>query len=253
MAIDWLFRRKQGTEGTTMAKDKGDEGKNAGKRRDPCEKKRPEKGMEGTQVTEVKWKLGQLPEEMPVAMVVYPGCIEGDRVVYSVRGDDRRVLLEGTALQIAQYSIGDRVTFGDQTYCRNIGRKHMEAVQRIRAEITGTGEDLAAVMRERQNGQYGGFTLTANGTLVTKDSLLNGYFVEKDTPKAGDQAEEARAMELPPKYLGGVELVVSAIITPGAFARVYVPNAAEVRQYAGSQQRVQQPAPAERRLEYRVR
>ena len=47
--------------------------------------------------------------EMPITMVAYPGCIEGDRVPVSVKGDDRAVLLFGTADMIARYVIGEEV------------------------------------------------------------------------------------------------------------------------------------------------
>ena len=38
--------------------------------------------------------------EMPVALVAYPGCVEGDRLTIGVKGDQRAVLAYGTAVKL---------------------------------------------------------------------------------------------------------------------------------------------------------
>ncbi|HIH43405.1 TPA: hypothetical protein HA246_07230, partial [Candidatus Woesearchaeota archaeon] len=97
----------------------------------------------------------------------------------------RVVLAYGTALQIADYSVGKEVTIkGDAVpnqlqgaYKREISRKEKEAIERIVDEMLGTGE-VATTARRAQDGRYGGFTLVVNGHKVTKDSVLNSYFKE---------------------------------------------------------------------------
>ncbi len=171
--------------------------------------------------------------DMPMALTVYPGCIEGDRVTYSVRGQDRAILAYGTAEQIAQYTIGEEVKLSGKAvpekdrakYQRNINRKQQEAIDRIKDEMLGTGEvkDLAA----KRGGNFRGYALSVNGQRVTGDSMLNSYFVKmgfvqegkKKVPKPIDEIGEKdkRVMDKdkPVEMMAGIELVVSAIITPG--------------------------------------
>jgi len=187
---DW-FKGKGGDE--DMAKKQGAQGKQTTqaiqtadptKARDICEGKREPDAKGETKVETTTFTLDDI-KDMPVAITVYPGCIEGDRVTYSLRGNDRVVLAYGTALQIADYSVGKEVTIkGDAVpnqlqgaYKREISRKEKEAIERIVDEMLGTGE-VATTARRAQDGRYGGFTLVVNGHKVTKDSVLNSYFKE---------------------------------------------------------------------------
>lgn len=204
----------------------------------PADRKGEGKGVKPT------FKLDDLAEDLGIALTVFPGCIEGDRVTYSVQAEDRVVLLQGTVDQIAHYTVGDKVNVAGADYCRSIGRKQQEAVERIRMEIYGTG-DVAALARKADNGQHKGFTVQLNGLRVEPSVLLNGYLREltfvqgpdgKPTPKALNELEGWTAVtgkepkdlgereyiqvnkpgtDQPVRLLGGVEMIVTAIIVSG--------------------------------------
>ena len=180
--------------------------------------------------------------EMPVALVAYPGCVEGDRLTLGVKGDQRAVLAYGTAEQVARYAIGESVDVNGGSYQRNPSRKQQEAVTRIKEEMTGTGE-IARIAKEK-GGNYGGYTFTVNGQKVSPTSVLNSFFQEMvyvqdanpefnaDLPDGrdnqqylktsvpADKADPRKVMNgqdgEPLKFMGGVEMVVTAIITPGS-------------------------------------
>ncbi len=222
-----------------------------------CGDQRPENRAEEKKVEQKKFKLDDLGE-MSIALTVFPGCIEGDRLNYSVRGDDRAVLAYGTAGEITAYTVGESVTLSGKDvpeelrknkYKRNVSRKQEEAVQRIRNEMTGTG-DIAELVKKKE-GKYDGFTLQVNGERVSQDSVLNSYFQamtfvqgvildpqtgtvtsikksEADKRQEGDFKPYAKAVaqvtaeDVPflqqgkeVRFMGGVELVVSAVIVPG--------------------------------------
>jgi hypothetical protein len=195
----------------------------------PTDKKREEKQTKKT------WDIAKLPADRSVSLVVYPGCVENDRVTVTVNGDARNVFLYGTAAQVASYIVGDRVQIGKIEYAaRNVGKSQVEAVARVKDEMKGTGK--AAEDIKKKKGQFGGYAITANGKRVTDDSVLNPYFKEmvfvntgKDKPEAlayetylKDQATYAgKAIAAPGKtepivFLGGVEMIVSAVIVPGS-------------------------------------
>jgi hypothetical protein len=170
-----------------------------------CGEERPQDRKDEKNVKKETFKLKDLPEDMPVVMVAYPGCIEGDRVTYGTHGEDREVLAHGTAQQIAEYTVGMpvKVKVGkkEKEFKRNIGRKQEEAVQRIKDEMEGTGE--VADLVKKKGGPHQGYTITVNNERVDLGSVLNSYFdvqTVKDTDK---------------RYMGGVEMVISAVITPG--------------------------------------
>jgi hypothetical protein len=153
--------------------------------------------------------------EIQVALTAFPGCIEGDRVTYATRGEDRMVMLYGTAEQIAHYTVGEKVSIkveGKTTeFQRNVGRKQELGVNSIKDEMYGTGAIKKLV--EEKKGTFGGYTLTANQQKVTKTSLINSMFVLKDLEKDG---KPVLINDEKVKYFGGVELVICAIIIPGS-------------------------------------
>jgi len=212
-----------------------------------CDDRRPTDNKGAKKVTAATWKVEEIPADMRAVMVVYAGCIEGPRVTYQTIGDDRYVLAAGTAEEIARYSIGETVKVNGKAYQRNIGRKQEDTVGRLKDEMKGTGEFTGK--------GHKGYTITVQGQLVSADSVLNGYFVEKDAVqnipvmqdgkqvyKNGPQAKDAKGkpvvdgkgkpvyeqipvFEQKPvldaagkqvRYRGGVEMIVSAIIKPGA-------------------------------------
>lgn len=161
-----------------------------------CDGKRPTT-RDGEQKVEAQtFKVDELAPDMGVTMTVYAGCIEGPRATYGTSGKNRLVLAHGTAQQIAQYTIGQEVEVEGKKYVRNVGRKQKEAVDRIQDEM--------------KNEQY---TLTVNGQLVSPDSVLNSYFKEQTATKDGNVVEKDGK---PIKFMGGVEMIVSAIIKPGS-------------------------------------
>ncbi|MBT3985627.1 hypothetical protein HOD38_04920 [archaeon] len=180
--------------------------------------------------------------EMPITMVAYPGCIEGDRVPVSVKGDDRAVLLFGTADMIARYVIGEEVALPKkgkgiksipkalrgQTFKRNVTRRYEEPVERIGDEMHGTGG--VGELAKRQNKTYKGYTLKANGDSLTADSIVNSYFTEmvfvegpegRPVPKSVDDlvAEDVKILRKDQEVhvLGGVEMVITAILVSGQY------------------------------------
>jgi hypothetical protein len=171
-----------------------------------CDGNRPTSRAGEKNVEKTTWKLAQLAPEMRAVMTVYAGCIEGPRVSYGTIGDNRNVLLLGTAKQIAQYSIGDAVSIHGKDYQRNIGRKQEDTVGRLKDEMKGTGEFAGK--------GHSGYTITVNNELITADSVLNSYFKEETVREEGKEllGQDGKPM----KYLGGVEMIVSAIIKPGS-------------------------------------
>jgi hypothetical protein len=171
-----------------------------------CEDKRPKNHKGEEKVTTVVWDVAKIPAEMRAVMVAYAGCIEGPRLSYQAIGDDRNVLAAGTAEQIARYSVGEEVSIGGKSYQRNVGRKQEDTAGRLKDEMKGTGEFAGK--------GHNGYTITVNGQLVSADSVLNGYFVEKDAAdKEGKPILDKE--QRPIRYMGGVEMIVSAIIKPG--------------------------------------
>ncbi len=164
-----------------------------------CDGKRPTEGKAET-VNKKKWELGELPADMKMAIVVYAGCIEGPRETYAVGGDEREVFAYGTAKQVIEYTIGEKVKIGEKEFQRNIGRKQQQTVERIRSEMKG------GVQTQRD--RFEGYTITVNGKKITANSLINTYFEKKDFPTKKEGAK-------PLPYMGGVEMIVSAIIKPG--------------------------------------
>jgi len=221
-----------------------------------CGDERPKGREDEAKIERQSWKLEQLGD-LPMAVTVHPGCIEGDRITYSVKGNDRLVMLYGTAKQVAEYTVGKPVTLNrtevpetlrEMEFRRNVTRKEEEAVKRVTDEMTGSGDvrDIAA----KQKGAYEGYTLSVNGQRISPDSLINTYFQEvvfRNTPVevtgpdgqqktvnrplavpvSGVKPEEIATLVLNPKTgepvkgFGGVELVVSAIIKPGYERVVY--------------------------------
>jgi len=171
-----------------------------------CEDKRPTDHKGEKKVTTITWNVAEIPADMGAVLVAYAGCIEGPRVTYQARGDDRNVLANGTAKQIALYTIGEAVEIGGKSYQRNVGRKQEDTVGRLRDEMTGSGEFAGK--------GHAGYTLTVNGQLVSANSILNGYFAERDAVDK-DNNPLLDKLEKPIKYMGGVEMIVSAIIKPG--------------------------------------
>ena len=124
--------------------------------------------------------------DMPIVMTVFPGSRnEGDKVEYVTRAADRTILAQGTVRQIVDYSVGKKVTLDKQDFEREVGRKQQPYADRIQTEMKG----------ER------GYTVTINGRKVGLDEKVNPYF--KQVEKQGI------------KFMGGVEMVVSAVIVPG--------------------------------------
>ncbi|MBT3323678.1 hypothetical protein HN681_00815 [archaeon] len=199
----------------------------------PCGRERPEDRKAEQDVKAAPLNLEELAD-MPISLVTYPGCIEGDRITFSTKGRDRAVLAYGSAADIANYAVGKDVTLGDSVpktyrgeYSRNVPRKQNEAVSRLLQEMTGEG-DVADLVKEKQ-GRFGGYTLAVNGERVKSDAVISSYFVEmtiimegkkpRSIPSA-DVTEEHTVYKRqgnPIKTMGGVELVVSAIIIPGGY------------------------------------
>jgi len=175
---------------------------------DKCEDKRQTKREGEQEVKKATLTLEQIGD-FPVAITAFAGCIEGDRATYAAKGDDRNILLYGTADQIANYTIGKKVEIkvgkATMTFQRNIGRKQELAVGNIKQEMTGKGEGIEAIMKKEKKGAHNGYTISVNGQKVTPSSVINSYFTEKVLEQDGKQV----------KYLGGVEMVISAIIKPG--------------------------------------
>jgi len=199
-----------------------------------CDNNRPET-KEGEKKVDVKaFKLEDIGD-LPISLTIYPGCIEGDRVTYSVRGRDRAVLAFGTADQVARYSIGLEIDLSGKhvpdefkgKYQRNINRKQAEAIARIQDEIAGTGE-VAELAKTKGNARVNGYTLQINGEKVTPESILNSYFkevtfvegpdgkpVSKPVTEVTDKDKLVQMQGKDVRTMGGVELIVSAVIVPG--------------------------------------
>lgn len=216
--------------------DQPKDGPKAAKTGLPCGDKRPGDKAGQTPVTKRNFSLEEIGD-MPIALVIYPGCIEGDRVSYSVRGDDRYVLAFGNVEEIALYSIGQPVKLKnaelprllkDREFQRNVNRKQAEALDRIKDEMQGTGG--IADLTRRQGKQFNGCVYSVNGTRVTPQSILNSYFKNiafVEGPKGAEDPIQKPAADLkkddkpimqngkPVTVMGGVELVVSAVIVPG--------------------------------------
>ncbi|MBU1975184.1 MAG: hypothetical protein KKG59_02140 [Nanoarchaeota archaeon] len=199
-----------------------------------CGDDRPEDRKGEEQVKREAFKLEDIGEK-PIALTVFPGCIEGERITISVQGRGRAVLAYGSAQQIVDYAVGKEVELSGGkvptefagTYTRNVHRKQQQGINDIMSEMTGSGE--VQEIARRRGGNYGGFTLAVNGQRVTPDSILNSYFREmafvqgeggkpvikpvKDLTGT-DKVIERDGNPVPP-IMGGVELVVSAVITPG--------------------------------------
>ena len=171
-----------------------------------CDGNRPEDRKGEQKVTKTNWDVTKIPAEMRAVMTVYAGCIEGPRVTFATIGNDRNVLASGSADTIAKYAIGEAVKLGKDNYQRNIGRKQEDTVGRLKDEMKGTGEF--------QGKGHNGYTITVNGQLVTADSVLNGYFSEQTAMKDNKPVVDAAGQ--PIKFMGGVEMIVSAIIKPGS-------------------------------------
>jgi hypothetical protein len=173
--------------------------------------------------------------DLPIGLTVFPGSIEGDRIAYSVLGKDRAVMAYGTANQVIDYSIGEEIRLSGKdvpealtgTYKRTVNRKHLEAAQRVRDELHGTGG--VAARAGENNGKHDGYTVTVNGERVTPESILNSYFTKRTFVKGADAkpvdmlADKLTGKEeiimhqgKPVEVMGGVEVVVSAIIVPGS-------------------------------------
>ncbi len=129
--------------------------------------------MTKTKVEEVKRFSLEEIADTPIAITVFASSIEGDRVTYSVRGNDRAVLAFGTAQQIVDYTVGRSVHLtadsipeqlrGD--YRRNVGQNQKEPVERITAEM-------------KKDDRGTGYTLQVNGEKIDPNSVLNSYFRE---------------------------------------------------------------------------
>ncbi|PIN75810.1 hypothetical protein COV17_03635 [Candidatus Woesearchaeota archaeon CG10_big_fil_rev_8_21_14_0_10_36_11] len=185
----------------------------------PCGDTRPEDRKDEKTVEEQKYTVGNLDPNFHVILALFPGCVQGGRVAVATRGDDRHVLLDGTAQQIVEYGVGKQVTIEGVKYSRNVSARAQPAVDGIIAEMTGTGE-VAKLIEETgkktgKGAQFGGYTVTvhakaADGTevkeRVTLGSKVNQYF-RPDSVLKDDVKRE---------FLGGVELMVSAIIIPGS-------------------------------------
>ena len=211
---------------------------------------RPRDRKEEKKEAKKVWKMAKLPADQLVSLVVYAGCVEGDKATFSIRGDDRRILLEGTAVDIAKYTVGEATTIGKVKYAaRNVAASQKEAVNRINDEMQGTG--AAAQKAREQGGRINGYAITVNGQRVTPDSVINHYFremvfvqttrqvkVDPQNPNSATRDElvrtamaydevkgkkeyEGKIISAPGKtepmvFLGGVEMIVSAIIVPGS-------------------------------------
>ncbi len=179
-----------------------------------CDGNRPTTRDNEKEVKARAFEVADLAEDMRVVLTVYAGCAEGPRVTFATIGPDRAVLADGTVEQIANYAVGKPVQVGGQTYQRNVGRKQEDAVARIGDEMYGTGE---IAEKARGNG-FGGFTVTVNGNNVTKDSVLNQWFTKVEAKQEGKPVLDAAGK--PIEFFGGVEMIVSAVITPGASGNV---------------------------------
>ena len=189
---------------------------------------RPKADAPQAEQTTVKFTLDDI-KDMPVSVTVFAGCVEGDRVTYSLRGDSRAVLLYGSVVDVLNYSRGQEVTltsagvpepYRGKPFRRNVDRKQEDAVKRIGTEM---------------NAKY---TIQVNGTVVTPDSIVNSYFDqfamvqekdEKGNPKG--KPYQRKVSEITPtervvkqgaqelRFMGGVEIIASAVITPGYDAK----------------------------------
>lgn len=173
--------------------------------------------------------------DAPVSLTAFPGCIEGERLTLTLRGDARAMLLYGTVDQVAHYLIGEEVKLEEKDippalrtgYRANVSRKMELAVNGIKDEMYGTG-DVGKMAREKQ-GTVNGYVLKVNGQKVTPDSSLNPSFqkmafvvgpdgkpAQKPVADLTDRdtrlLRDGRPID---EFYGGVELIVSAVIVPG--------------------------------------
>ncbi|MBT4824025.1 hypothetical protein HN695_02815 [Candidatus Woesearchaeota archaeon] len=199
-----------------------------------CGNERPADRKGEKKVKKKKFKLDEIAD-LPITLTIYGGCTEGDRMTYSVRGDQRAVIAYGTVSQLIQYSLGQEVTltakgipadYKNRPFKRNPSDKFKDAILSINAEMTGEGAGIEKIIKAK-GGKHGGYTVQINGQRVTEDSYANSYFQEmtfvmdgdKPVPKASKEVTENDTPLMrgknPVKMMGGVELVVTAIIIPG--------------------------------------
>lgn len=186
----------------------------AKKPRRPCGGTRPGTKKGEKNIKTQTWTVDQIGD-IPVGIMFYAGCVEGEKGAYTLKGDARYVLAEGTVKDIVNYTIGRAVTIGKRgEFKRNIGRRSKLATDTVRYEVTGEGGEVARIIRER-GGRHNGYTVTVDqidddgnrtSIRVTDGSKINQYFRERTLTKGGKSRT----------FMGGVELTVSAVIIDGA-------------------------------------
>jgi len=161
--------------------------------------KKAEKKTRGAESKKAKatggFVVAELPEDMRVLIKVYAGSKEGAVAAYSVIGTDRTVLAEGTAREIVAYTLGQEVEVGGTKYKRNVGTKQRDPVKRIKSEW-----------------DRGNLSFTIDDQVVEGDKPINTYFRKETAMKGGKPVMRDGK---PYEFIGGVALVVSAIVVEG--------------------------------------
>ena len=151
---------------------------------------------EGKRITERPIDYNSLGSNAAATVKVYGSGITNDFVELNVAGQDLQVLLNGTVTDVVKYAIGEQVKIAGKTFKRNVPRAEEEAVQTIREELYPKVTSGARLERIK---------FIVNEELLTEDSLINKFFKSKFQ----------ETLDKPQATLSGVNIVVSADITPG--------------------------------------